>query len=51
MYIDVDECLLSHNCDEHALCQNGFGSFTCTCVHGYSGNGTHCSKFDVCIDL
>lgn len=41
---DVDECSLgSVDCDEHARCQNTEGSYTCTCVHPYSGDGKNCT--------
>ena len=42
-YSDVDECAMNtHNCDETlADCSNTpNGSFTCTCIAGYTGNGT-----------
>ena len=42
-YSDVDECaMMTHNCDETlAECSNTpNGSFTCTCIAGYTGNGT-----------
>ena len=43
LYLDVDECAINtHNCDETlAECSNTpNGSFTCTCIDGYTGNGT-----------
>uniref|UniRef100_A0A0G4I2G1 EGF-like domain-containing protein n=1 Tax=Chromera velia CCMP2878 TaxID=1169474 RepID=A0A0G4I2G1_9ALVE len=34
---DANEChLMTHNCDANAFCTNTVGSFTCTCVAGYS---------------
>ena len=49
---DVDECLpdkisneylhLAHNCHADANCTNTKGSFYCTCLNGYSGNGVTC---------
>ena len=42
-YLDIDECaMMTHNCDEAlADCSNTpNGSFTCTCIAGYTGNGT-----------
>ena len=41
--LDVDECIdQTYNCDVNAFCNNTVGSFNCTCVSGYSGNGTTC---------
>ena len=40
---DIDECALANdNCAETAECNNTPGSFSCTCMAGYSGNGTFC---------
>uniref|UniRef100_A0A8C4EAZ8 Sushi, von Willebrand factor type A, EGF and pentraxin domain-containing protein 1 n=1 Tax=Dicentrarchus labrax TaxID=13489 RepID=A0A8C4EAZ8_DICLA len=41
--LDVDECALGSDCDEHASCQNTEGSYTCTCTHPYSGDGKNCT--------
>ena len=50
--LDVDECFpnqiyheylhLAHNCHADANCTNTKGSFYCTCLNGYSGNGVNC---------
>jgi len=41
---DVDECAVnSGGCDLHANCTNTYGSFTCTCIEGYLGDGFNCS--------
>ena len=32
-----------HNCHEDANCTNTNGSFYCTCLHGYSGDGITCA--------
>lgn len=41
---DVNECTaLTANCDTHAQCSNTLGSYTCTCLPGYVGNGLQCS--------
>nr|XP_033465702.1 sushi, von Willebrand factor type A, EGF and pentraxin domain-containing protein 1 isoform X2 [Epinephelus lanceolatus] len=42
--LDVDECALGSDCDEHASCQNTDGSYTCTCTHPYSGDGKNCTE-------
>uniref|UniRef100_A0A3P8S3J5 Sushi, von Willebrand factor type A, EGF and pentraxin domain-containing protein 1 n=1 Tax=Amphiprion percula TaxID=161767 RepID=A0A3P8S3J5_AMPPE len=39
----VDECALGSDCDDHASCQNTDGSYTCTCIHPYSGDGKNCT--------
>ncbi len=41
-FSDDDECGLTDNCHENATCTNTDGSFTCTCLPGYSGNGLSC---------
>ena len=41
MIIDIDECL-SHPCDSNATCLNTIGSFTCTCIEGFTGDGSQC---------
>ena len=33
---------LAHNCHADANCSNTKGSFHCTCLNGYSGNGVDC---------
>ena len=43
---DIDECAEgSHICDSNAECTNTIGSHNCTCVIGYSGNGSSCGKY------
>ena len=42
-YLDIDECAMNaDNCDDTlAECSNTpAGSFTCTCIAGYTGDGT-----------
>ncbi len=40
---DIDECNGSvQHCDDNAGCTNIDGSFSCTCIAGYSGDGFSC---------
>uniref|UniRef100_M3ZHP6 Sushi, von Willebrand factor type A, EGF and pentraxin domain containing 1 n=1 Tax=Xiphophorus maculatus TaxID=8083 RepID=M3ZHP6_XIPMA len=39
----VDECALGSDCDDHASCQNTEGSYSCTCIHPYTGDGKNCT--------
>ena len=40
---DIDECATgAENCSPNANCTNIPGNFTCTCIHGYSGDGILC---------
>ena len=43
--IDVDECASSESNDCHpdASCNNTVGSYVCTCLSGFEGNGTFCT--------
>ena len=41
--IDVNECSSTDSCHHNANCINTAGSFTCSCVDGYSGDGTQCT--------
>ena len=43
--LDINECANStlHNCHENATCTNIYGSFFCTCLSGFEGNGTKCT--------
>lgn len=40
---DIDECSSGHRCHNNATCQNTVGSYTCTCVNGYTGDGINCT--------
>ena len=45
--MDDDECILDiHHCDPRAVCQNTNGSYTCTCLPGYEGDGFECKVGD-----
>ena len=43
--LDIDECESSdtNNCHPDASCSNTVGSFYCTCLPGFEGNGTSCT--------
>ena len=41
---DMDECATNNGgCSAGASCINSAGSFTCTCLPGYSGDGFTCT--------
>ena len=50
--LDLNECTtlgddgqsVRHTCDHNALCSNVHGSFHCTCVQGYTGDGSTCTS-------
>ena len=46
--IDENECV-NFPCDENAVCENSFGSFKCTCLGGYTGDGFTCSDTNECL--
>lgn len=41
-FLDINECSENIPCDLNAGCVNTEGSFNCTCMAGYTGNGTQC---------
>jgi len=44
IWLDVDECETDpHPCGTNAGCTNTYGSFSCSCNTGYSGNGVTCT--------
>ena len=46
---DINECDLNKNqCHSLATCTNTNGSFECSCVIGYTGNGVECIDIDEC---
>ncbi|CAH2293998.1 sushi, von Willebrand factor type A, EGF and pentraxin domain-containing 1 [Pelobates cultripes] len=48
--LDVDECMVRSDCDEHASCKNTNGSYICTCIPPYTGDGKKCSEPVKCKD-
>ncbi|XP_017574246.1 sushi, von Willebrand factor type A, EGF and pentraxin domain-containing protein 1 isoform X1 [Pygocentrus nattereri] len=48
--LDVDECALGSDCDDHASCQNTDGSHICTCIYPYTGDGRNCTEPVKCKD-
>ena len=44
LFPDLDECAdQTHNCSSNATCTNAIGSFSCTCIGGYLGDGFNCT--------
>lgn len=42
--LDTDECEVEmDNCHADSFCTNTDGSFNCTCLVGYSGDGVSCT--------
>ena len=41
---DIDECLVGHECDQNATCENSRGSYSCKCNEGYFDNGQTCVR-------
>jgi len=42
--IDIDECATNNGgCSTGGSCVNNEGSFTCTCLAGYTGDGFTCT--------
>lgn len=37
----MDECD-QFPCDDNAKCMNQIGSFKCSCLQGFTGNGSQC---------
>ncbi|XP_043916972.1 sushi, von Willebrand factor type A, EGF and pentraxin domain-containing protein 1 isoform X2 [Protopterus annectens] len=48
--LDVDECALGSDCDKHASCLNTNGSYICTCIPPYTGDGKNCTEPVKCKD-
>jgi len=42
--VDIDECAVNNGgCSPIATCINTPGSFACTCLPGYTGDGINCT--------
>ena len=49
MSLDVNECMNSSNlCHSNANCINSDGSYVCTCMNGYTGDGFYCAGISQC---
>ena len=45
LHTDIDECVRgADNCDINVICSDTEGSFNCTCVTGYEGDGVNCTS-------
>ena len=43
-FSDIDECTTgTHNCSDHAVCNNTKGGHNCTCKKGFIGDGENCT--------
>jgi len=44
-FSDIDECATgTHNCRDHAVCNNTKGGHNCTCKKGFVGDGENCTS-------
>ena len=42
-FADVDECAMgTSDCHDNATCSNTIGTYECTCIFGYTGDGFNC---------
>ena len=39
---NVNECGGNHQCHRDAFCTDNHGSYSCSCIAGYTGNGFSC---------
>ncbi|XP_035921989.2 adhesion G protein-coupled receptor E1 isoform X3 [Halichoerus grypus] len=47
---DINECLSSGVCPEHAECINSLGSYSCSCRVGFISHNSICEDVDECAD-
>ncbi|XP_067936857.1 latent-transforming growth factor beta-binding protein 2-like [Watersipora subatra] len=45
---DINECTTGQSCSLKAECVNTPGSFTCSCLDGYTGDGVVCANINEC---
>ena len=60
-FLDINECApdalsvnhthYANDCHDDSNCTNTKGSFYCTCLNGYSGNGVNCVGKPLCTSL
>ncbi|KAL9975042.1 hypothetical protein ACROYT_G012158 [Oculina patagonica] len=49
---DLNECeRQTYECHQHASCTNELGSYSCTCNHGYVGDGLECNYTTSCSSI
>ncbi len=43
--VDIDECAIEtdNNCSGNATCENEPGTYNCTCILGFTGDGVTCT--------
>ena len=46
--VNIDECK-TEPCDKNAVCEDTIGSFTCTCISGFEGDGKSCLALEVLV--
>ena len=40
--LDINECFIDFECDINSNCSNEYGSYSCFCNAGYTGDGFSC---------
>ena len=41
---DINECAIGTPCGANAICTDTFGSFSCQCNQGFTGDGVTCNS-------